>query len=179
MRVIFLDVDGVLNVVASSSSSTGRVEKKLDEKLCGNLIDVISKTNARIVLTSTWREHPKLCQFLVETLFELGLDKGSFLGCTTSKVSRSVARRSLTRSTNSFRVFEEELQRQARIRSLQILEYLKENKRKITSWCAIDDLDLESAKPKLFADHFVRTDNRQGLCETFALEKIVNILTRK
>ena len=47
MKVIFLDIDGVLNYMNSSV---------LDETCVGNLRYIISKTGAKIVLISTWKQ---------------------------------------------------------------------------------------------------------------------------
>lgn len=53
MKVIFLDVDGVLNYVGCDSSYGG-LYFVAEEKL-RILADLVERTNAKIVLTSTWR----------------------------------------------------------------------------------------------------------------------------
>ena len=50
-KVIFLDVDGVLN----SNETLGRSwNESLEKPLLKLLLKIISKTNAKIVLSSTW-----------------------------------------------------------------------------------------------------------------------------
>lgn len=49
MKIIFLDVDGVLN----SDNSKSRLP--LSKKLLKNLREIVKATNARIVVSSTWR----------------------------------------------------------------------------------------------------------------------------
>lgn len=53
MKVIFLDVDGVLNYVGCDSSYGGLYF--VDEEKLRMLADLVERTNAKIVLTSTWR----------------------------------------------------------------------------------------------------------------------------
>lgn len=84
MKVIFLDVDGVLNSIGWM--------KKNDEKKHGNceinpenvkmLKDIVDKTGAKIVLSSTWRNvdgtdgklrHP-MYDYLVDELRKFGME---------------------------------------------------------------------------------------------------------
>ena len=61
MKVIFLDVDGVLNNQRTFQSmyehhqSTGEWLLEVDEEMVGRLANIVSKTNAEIVLSSSWR----------------------------------------------------------------------------------------------------------------------------
>lgn len=71
MKVIFLDVDGVLN------TSNGRCDMGLYCLLptaLANLKDIVDKTNASIVLSSTWRIYDEALEILKRKLQELGLD---------------------------------------------------------------------------------------------------------
>ncbi len=54
MKVIYLDIDGVLNCSDTKARIMDRVG--LDGKLLGNLKKVVEKTDAKIVLISTWKE---------------------------------------------------------------------------------------------------------------------------
>jgi len=54
-RVIFLDVDGVLNTYGTPSSSLANW-KYIEEDLTKNLESIIKKTNADIVISSSWCE---------------------------------------------------------------------------------------------------------------------------
>jgi len=65
MKVIFLDIDGVLNSINDKFSQTLETQSHLD--LLGELV---KKTNAKIVLSSSWRGIPSLRK-LVENKMKL------------------------------------------------------------------------------------------------------------
>ena len=54
MRVVFLDIDGVLNEEKSRSRCCGY--KGIDDKKVENLAKIMKTTNAAIVLISTWKD---------------------------------------------------------------------------------------------------------------------------
>lgn len=54
MRVIFLDIDGVLN--CTSSKSECGAYKGIDDKKVVVLKELVDKTQAKIVLASSWKE---------------------------------------------------------------------------------------------------------------------------
>ena len=56
MKVLFLDVDGVLN----SSKSFNKGLDSVDQDMIHQLKRIIVSTGAEIVLTSTWRLYPQL-----------------------------------------------------------------------------------------------------------------------
>lgn len=58
MRVIFLDIDGVLNYWSSKSRCGQWIG--IDRKRVKNLAKIVAATDAKIVLTSTWRQYYKL-----------------------------------------------------------------------------------------------------------------------
>lgn len=58
--IIFLDVDGVLNtrgMFTAGIKGTGRerIENELNDDLVGRLANLVRRTNARIVVSSSWR----------------------------------------------------------------------------------------------------------------------------
>ncbi len=59
MKIIFLDIDGVLNSdnwLQSEASKTGSYpENKFDPNAVRLLNKMVQQTNAKLVLTSTWR----------------------------------------------------------------------------------------------------------------------------
>jgi len=74
MKVIFLDIDGVLNKQSDYEVYTTS-DFRLNLKLLENLLQVVEETGAKLVLSSTWRllrDGPKF-------LNERGLD---FIGST-------------------------------------------------------------------------------------------------
>ena len=54
MKVIFLDIDGVLNEERSRSRCCGY--KGIDDKKVENLAEIVKATGAEIVLISTWKD---------------------------------------------------------------------------------------------------------------------------
>ena len=56
MKVIFLDIDGVLN--CSKTPNPRKLPYVVDKKLLANLHRLIRKTDAKVVLSSTWRVDP-------------------------------------------------------------------------------------------------------------------------
>lgn len=62
MKVILLDFDGVLNCAKSKSRVPSPKEPNvwyvgIDSDKMRNLVKIVQETNAKIVLTTTWREH--------------------------------------------------------------------------------------------------------------------------
>ena len=61
MNIIFLDVDGVLNSIEYLTQTYKKVkrtlkqEEMLDPMCINNLKEIVDKTNARIVITSSWK----------------------------------------------------------------------------------------------------------------------------
>lgn len=54
MKLIFLDIDGVLNCVETKvKSPSGCIG--IDETMCKRLKQIVEQTDAKIVLTSTWK----------------------------------------------------------------------------------------------------------------------------
>ena len=56
MKVIFLDIDGVLNCSKTPNPKT--LPYIVDRRLLRRLIRVVDQTSAKIVLPSTWRYDP-------------------------------------------------------------------------------------------------------------------------
>lgn len=70
MKVIFLDVDGVLNNTTSLYN-----DKSLEDDLIRNLASIVKVTDAKIILTSTWRFDPDSLSILSDALkrFDLSI----------------------------------------------------------------------------------------------------------
>ena len=56
MKVIFLDIDGVLN--CESTSNPRKLPYVVDRKLLKRLKTILDSTRAKVVLSSTWRYDP-------------------------------------------------------------------------------------------------------------------------
>lgn len=61
MKIIFLDIDGVLNYAkCSAKSATGCLG--IDDAKCKLLSEIVVQTSAKVVLTSTWKTDWMLCE---------------------------------------------------------------------------------------------------------------------
>lgn len=83
MKVIFLDVDGVLNSADWFKKNKGiRGYAKINPKKVALLKEIIDKTNAKIVLSSTWRmlektkdeDEDPMYSYLRDTLRKYGME---------------------------------------------------------------------------------------------------------
>ena len=52
MKIIFLDIDGVLNVIPQGRDEYGAI---FHPEFVANLKHIIDKTGAKLVISSTWR----------------------------------------------------------------------------------------------------------------------------
>ena len=74
-RALVLDVDGVLNQV---SSPPGTIENK-----CVRLLaTLVRESEAKLVVSSTWRTDPELMAQLLDSLGECGMTEAVILGHT-------------------------------------------------------------------------------------------------
>lgn len=68
-KIIFLDVDGVLNKIDDSLViQEENYIHRLNSALVENLQKVIQETGAKVVLSSTWRKIPESVAFLENTI---------------------------------------------------------------------------------------------------------------
>lgn len=82
MNIVFLDVDGVLNSqnkLIKLYNKTGKPHSgnnfPFDEKCLENLKILVEETNAKIVITSTWRKYERDMKILIDKFKEYDLDK--------------------------------------------------------------------------------------------------------
>ena len=82
MKIIFLDVDGVLNSIKNLINVSNKNHRPysgydypFDEKCLKNLKRIVDETNAYIVITSTWRMHEIGKSILLNELKKYGLDE--------------------------------------------------------------------------------------------------------
>ncbi len=133
MKIVFLDIDGVLNrheynLPAQSNS--------LDVGAVSNLNFVLAETNALLVLTSAWR-------YLIQS-GAMTMDGFDYLLRTHGVVAGRLV--GITAS-------DEQIPR----RSDQIVDYLKTSDPQ--TWCVLDD--EPDASPR--SDRFIKTDGARGL----------------
>lgn len=66
MKIIFLDVDGVLNYLDEWSRQPDRGTYVLAPECVTKLIALVEVTGAQVVLSSTWRSHQDHVDYLIE-----------------------------------------------------------------------------------------------------------------
>lgn len=165
MKVIFLDIDGVLNstdymnalhINYSSAAKKGIVSYPItDNGFCrdkyGNVFDprctlfleaIINDTDAKIVISSTWRLSGLQ---LMQDMWKSRCLAGEIIGITKSLESR--------------------------VRGEEIKLWLKENQN-VSQYVIIDD-DCDMLDEQ--QENFVKTSNRYGI-DAIAYNKIVKIL---
>lgn len=147
-RLLFLDVDGVLNTIASivnpKSIVTPGWPGPLSNPLLVRLVKLLQATGALIVLSSTWRLQEAGIVALMRGLDMVGID----------------SRKVIVGSTPSF---------PGGRRAHEIADWLQSHG-PCASWAAVDDLDLWSEDPKRMNRHAVKTLLSSGLQQSHAQE---------
>eukprot|EP01084_Bolivina_argentea_P101686 182269_1 len=151
IKILFLDIDGVLNTLPQSTESSTNPKHFLPEIRLKRLKNIIDCTNCKIVLSSSWR----LREFSKKTLWEkfgsVGIDvKSTYIGDTPIIKKH---------------------------RTFQIEQYIIDSKKKISAWCAVDDMDLDSTvqTAEIMKQHFVKTNLSHGLTES-KMNEIIAVL---
>lgn len=160
MKVIFLDIDGVLATNKEFAMNRTKFQTKHPEALeiripypfnsgCVKILnEILEITNAIIVLSSDWRFHWDLKD--LDKIFK-------FNGVVKSPVAiTSKIKRKMSSDLEDDRAF-------------QINTYV--NNMLPDTWVAIDDLNLSS-----LGDNFVKTKDSEGLKQTGIKDKIIKIL---
>jgi len=147
MRVVFLDVDGVLNTTGFNSSQTCTVNPKgapwpLSQELLERFSDFLQQSQANIVVSSNWRSDTSSLNALWNACCSVGISHRRFIG-QTPELRRPQS------ATNR--------------RADEIARWLNSNRCRfgVCQWVAIDDLNLSRTGP-LFATHAVQTDPSIG-----------------
>lgn len=158
LRLLFLDVDGVLNNKSQTTSGDELCGSDLfSENLC-QLQTALDATGAHVVLSSTWRSDSQLRTEIVQTLENMRP------GCVVGQTPQDPSYRNDMRPAEIASFLEEPRVAQA-IASSGVI------------WCAVDDMDLlKQAEALASKGHvgvqkllpalrqgFVRTDKAVGL----------------
>lgn len=158
MKVIFLDIDGVLNSEKYYTEHLDdMMENPVDRECVSRLSRIVKATNARIVLSSSWRtgwskepeQMDELCQTLVEILAEYQLeiyDKTCILNNSE--------------------------------RGQEIRLWLKNAPERVESFVILDDNDFHWKKYRLLKK-WIQTDFSAGGLQDQDVEKAVKLLTAK
>lgn len=159
-KVIFLDVDGVLNCATSKSfciDDGGRVIKGVDSDKVKRLAKIIEATGAQIVLSSDWKHgwskyytsrKPSHAKYLDNHLYKKG----------------KLTIKDKTPSTHNGSWF----------RGEEILAYLRLHQ-DVENYVILDDTFFEDFSAKEINEHLVLTDYMVGLTDA-DVEKAIRIL---
>jgi len=154
MKIIFVDVDGVLNCKNTTDTvmgDDGRRYDGIDSDKIQLLKEIIDKTDAYIILSSTWRLYDTFTEYLEE---KLGDYKVRIKGITP----RSKA------FTYTYRFRE-------------IQNWFNENDtRDIVNYIILDDIDEEMVET--FGDHYFKTDVDIGLTREIT-DKCIEYLNKE
>lgn len=162
-KVLFLDVDGVLNSSFWNHSHQREISDGtfIDEKKVKLLAYLVKRINAEIILHSGWRmwfdsECKPLCRE-AERLHELLEREGLHLeGLTPDFTTEEI------RETKKYSL----------VKADEILAWLKAHN-DVTEWVVLDDLDLHN---KQVEQHQVKPDQTMGLTVE-DVEKAVEVLS--
>jgi hypothetical protein len=160
MKIIFLDIDGVLNNEVHYIKQLKAEIKQywgpdgLDEDNIKVLNAIIEKTGAKVVLSSSWRLHFKLDE--IESFLKEKGFKYTIFAKTTSYIGVGCSR------GDEIKLWVNEWN--------QDIEYVKDNDA-VTHFVAFDDID----DMEVIKENFVLIDDDLGLTEDY-LPKIYNIL---
>jgi len=138
VRIIFLDIDGVVCPLRSPS---------WPKRCLDSLIYILQHTQARVVLSSTWRLNPETYQAVNEVLLQNGFQE--CMSCTP-QLGQEI------------------------LRPQEILKWLEEYKGHVISWVAIDDfpLTLDDNFKARFEGHFVLCKSTVGLNMELAIQAV-------
>ena len=159
MKVIFLDVDGVLNSEVSREQERNNfdnwMEHEVSEMHVNNLKKIVDATGAQIVLSSSWRfDHPKATgrDFIADPLMKILDRKLKAVGLDIIDVTPDL---------------------RGKIRGAEIQDWLDRHSEVERFVILDDDVDMmEEQKP-----FFVNTTFKNGLTEEMA-NKAIEILNK-
>lgn len=156
IKIIFLDIDGVLNCEGSRSRCVGY--RGIDDKKAENLAKIVKETGAEIVLTSTWKESwrktDKTRQGMMANYLDKKLKKQGLV--VFDKTRDFVGERYLSRGEG-------------------ILEYLARGG--VQGYVILDDYQFDYDSCGL-TENYVKTDNYNGGLTEELAEKAIGILNR-
>lgn len=148
-KIIFLDVDGVLNSDITETERRHAIDTPngpIDKRLLRRLSILIRRSNAHIVVSSTWR---------CDSVGLLALKKA----CWSADIPNSL----FVGETPQFSFCAWDDLHCAKVRVQEIYWWLEHNlSHSVEQWVALDDLPLATACPES-GHHMVRTDPAVGL----------------
>jgi hypothetical protein len=177
-RLLFLDVDGVLNSQATrvGGRDSGEGWDAPQPAMLASLAWVVERTAAEIVVSSTWRLEERKHSQLKAALAATGLQTGG----VTDDLSRTMRHDRpdeicewLLAATGSAA----ELWAAGRPARGQRQTQAEAEPVVPNAWIAVDDMDMTLMNPaRMPATNFVRTDDRVGLVPAKAVEAVGKLL---
>ena len=170
-KVIFLDVDGVLN-----SSRTLYEDISLEDDLISNLKELVDKTGAKIILSSSWRLSTEAVATLMDKLDKFGL---VISGMTCDGVDLDWIERFEFNATKKYldTRFDYDENKQIKIthdRGAEIFKWLSEHK-EVESFVILDDEDFDIKN--YFPDKLIKTNFKTGLTKE-DVKKAIQIINK-
>lgn len=170
-KVIFLDVDGVLN-----SSRTLYESISLEDDLILNLKEIVNKTKAKIILSSSWRLSTEAVATLIDKLDKFGL---AISGMTYDGVDLDWLEKYEFDVTKKYldTKFDYDENRQIKIthdRGAEIFKWLHDHDD--CAYVILDD-EIEDIKPYFSESVIVKTSYKTGLTKE-DVKKAVQILNK-
>jgi len=157
MKVIFLDIDGVLNEEKSRSRCCGYTG--IDDKKAENLARIVEKTGAKIVLISTWKDDWRKTDKAHQGMMANYLDR------KLKKQGIAVFDKTKSIDGNGFHFS----------RGEGILQYLADNK--VEKYVILDDYQFDYDRCGL-TDFYIKTDAYNGGLTEELAEKAVAIIEK-
>ena len=164
-KVIFLDIDGVLNTKwwytqMDRNSPRDQYGYAFDSKAVANLKRIVEETGAGIVISSSWKS------LGFSELEEMWTDRGlpgKLIGVTPNSVSDELL---LEADIDSIELFH--------IRGEEIKEWLTKHGKNVSNYAIIDDMDYMLPEQQ---SHFVQTNPEVGITKEDA-EKAIKIINK-
>lgn len=164
-KVIFLDIDGVLNTKwwytqMERNTPKDKYGYAFDPKAVANLKRIVEETGADLVVSSSWK-----CMGLSQ-IEEMWRDRslpGKIIGITPNSVSDEML---LNADIDSIELFH--------IRGEEIKQWLTKYGKQVSNYAIIDDMDNMLSEQQ---SRFVHTNPEVGLTEEDA-QKTIEILNR-
>ena len=165
MKVIFLDIDGVLNTKwwytqMERNTPKDKYGYAFDPKAVANLKRIVEETGADLVVSSSWK-----CMGLSQ-IEEMWRDRslpGKIIGITPNSVSDEML---LNADIDSIELFH--------IRGEEIKQWLTKYGKQVSNYAIIDDMDNMLSEQQ---SRFVHTNPEVGITEEDA-QKTIEILNR-
>ena len=170
-KVVFLDVDGVLN-----SNRTLHEDISLEDDLISNLKELVDKTGAKIILSSSWRLSTEAVATLMDKLDKFGL---VISGMTCDSVDLDWLEKYEFDVTKKYldTKFDYDENRQIKIthdRGAEIFKWLHDHDD--CAYVILDD-EIEDIKPYFSESVIVKTSYKTGLTKE-DVKKAIQILNK-